>query len=178
MTLDELNAVALTKEEIADAVWDEATSGHVASGSFGRLVGTTWAAVFSGITSLLKIIQAIVRSDTPDATALGEINSGGGTFSSGAHSLKAQADLVAVRGTVHSSPAPTTAAIATQSGTHTIGHYNLSAVVFISGSMAGLVRKINGHTVPAGGVSLYTFDRELPAAPSSGDSFIVMAYVR
>ena len=89
MTLDELNAVALTKEEIADAVWDEATSGHEAAGSFGRLVGTTWAAVFSGITSLANWLRALTRSDTPDATALSEINDSGGTYAVATDSLEA-----------------------------------------------------------------------------------------
>ena len=178
MTLDELNAMALTKEEIADAVWDEQTDGHVAAGSYGRLIGTTWAALWAGITNLANWLRALARSSTPDSTALSEINLGGGTYAVATDSLEAQADLVAVRGTVHSSPSPTASAIATQGGTHTAGFYNLSAVVFTSGSLAGLVRKINGHTVPGGGVSLYTFDRDLPSAPSAGDSFIVMSYVR
>jgi hypothetical protein len=88
-TLDVAVDTLPTAAENADAVWDEGISGHEAAGSFGRLVGTTWAAVFSGITSLANWLRALTRSSTPDATALSEINTGGGTYAVGADSLEA-----------------------------------------------------------------------------------------
>jgi len=38
------------------------------------------ATILSGITSLANWLRAMLRSDTPDSTALAEINSGGGTY--------------------------------------------------------------------------------------------------
>jgi hypothetical protein len=74
---------------ITDAVWDEATSEHTASGSFGRFIGTTLATLWSGITSMANWLRALARSSTPDATALSEINSGGGTYDATTDSLEA-----------------------------------------------------------------------------------------
>lgn len=47
---------------------------------------------FTGITLLAKWLQTLSRSSTPDATALSEINSGGGTFSATTDSLQAIKD--------------------------------------------------------------------------------------
>lgn len=52
----------------------------------------TLAAQFSGITLLRNWLRAILRKDAPDATALSEINSGGGTYDATTDSLEAQKD--------------------------------------------------------------------------------------
>jgi len=55
----------LSVSGIADAVWDEAKSGHVAAGSFG--------AFFSGIASLASWL-GIIAGKTADASTLAEVN--------------------------------------------------------------------------------------------------------
>jgi len=67
----------------------------------GSLVTRIPAALFAGITSLGKWFQAFARSDTPDSTAIGEINAGGGDFSPPDQSLEAIAASAA-----GGSPAP------------------------------------------------------------------------
>jgi hypothetical protein len=62
-----------TPAEIADAVWDEATSGHTTAGTFGRLIGTTWVTLFNGITSLANWLGAIAGK-TADTSTRAEIN--------------------------------------------------------------------------------------------------------
>jgi hypothetical protein len=78
-----------TAAENGAATWNALTADHIAAGSFGRLVGTTWATLFSGITSLANWLRALTRSSTPDATALSEINTGGGTYAVATDSLEA-----------------------------------------------------------------------------------------
>lgn len=51
---------------------------------------TTLSAIFSGITSLANWLRAMTRTSTPDATALAEINSGGGSYVAAQHSLQAK----------------------------------------------------------------------------------------
>lgn len=52
------------------------------------------AVILSGITSLAKWLQALARKSTPDATALSEINSGGGTFNAATDSQEAIRDVL------------------------------------------------------------------------------------
>jgi hypothetical protein len=85
---------AMLPDGVADQVWDEATSGHTTNGTFGKLLGTTWGAVFSGITSLANWLRALARKSTADATALSEINTSGGTYSATTDSLEAQGTVL------------------------------------------------------------------------------------
>jgi hypothetical protein len=50
------------------------------------------ATILAGITSLAKWLRAFVRKDTPDSTALSEINSGGGAYSAATDSQEAIRD--------------------------------------------------------------------------------------
>ena len=52
------------------------------------------ATILAGITSLANWLRAAFRSDTPDATAISEINNGVGDFASAADSQEAIADAV------------------------------------------------------------------------------------
>lgn len=88
---------------IASAVW--ASAGRTLT-SYGTLVSDIWAAStaatasalttlankFEGITLLANWLRAMARSDTPDATALSEINDGVGDFSSSTDALEAIRD--------------------------------------------------------------------------------------
>lgn len=55
------------------------------------------AARFTGITSLAHWLRAAWRGDAPDATALGEINDGGGTYDASTDSQEAIRDRVNTR---------------------------------------------------------------------------------
>ena len=69
---------------------------------------TTIATILSGITSLPKWLRALFRKSTPDATALGEINSGGGTYDATTDSAEAMAEAIAtVDATAGSAPTAT-----------------------------------------------------------------------
>jgi hypothetical protein len=82
-----------TAASIAAAVWNALTASYTTANTFGKLIGTTWAAVFAGITSLAAWLRAGLRSSTPDATALSEINTGGGTYSATTDSQQAIRDV-------------------------------------------------------------------------------------
>lgn len=56
------------------------------------------AAVFSGMTSLANWLRAAIRKSTPDATALSEINTGGGTFDVTKHSQEAIGNQAIING--------------------------------------------------------------------------------
>ena len=100
VTLVPLSSAA-TDASIADAVWDEATSGHVTAGTFGALVAgiTTllsrigsWTG--TGRNTILGAFQALFRSDA-DATVPGDVNADLGSGAGGADnttdSMQAQA---------------------------------------------------------------------------------------
>lgn len=60
---------------IADAVWDEATAGHVATGTFGKLFADVWtsigAALATAVAAVKGVVDAIkVRTDTIGAATL------------------------------------------------------------------------------------------------------------
>lgn len=57
------------------------------------LLSRITSSLFSGITSLAAWLRILARNAGGDAGALGEVNSGGGTFISGAHSLQAHAEV-------------------------------------------------------------------------------------
>ncbi len=57
----------------------------------GNLVTRITSTLFSGITSLAKWMRAMLRSDAADATALSEINLGGGTYAEASHSQQGAA---------------------------------------------------------------------------------------
>lgn len=120
----------LTGAAAADAVWDEATSGHTASGSFGKLIGTTWAALFTGITSMANWLRALARSSTPDSTALSEINTSGGTYDATTDSLEATGTkLTSTAITVVSPTSSDDTVTIEQNRDYTAGSYALSWTV-------------------------------------------------
>lgn len=66
------------------------------------------AAILSGITSLPKWLRAMFRKSTADATALAEINSGGGSYDATTDSAEAMAEAIAtVDATAGSAPTAT-----------------------------------------------------------------------
>lgn len=56
------------------------------------------ASVFTGITSLSNWLRALLRKSTPDATALSEINTGGGAYDATTDSLEANRDNIGTAG--------------------------------------------------------------------------------
>ena len=92
-----ITATPPTTAAIADAVWDEAASGHVTSGTFGAYVGNLnsriTSTLFSGITSLSKWLGALAGK-TSDAATLTEIQAttAGATFDNTTDSLQAVRD--------------------------------------------------------------------------------------
>lgn len=97
---------APTVGEIAGAVWDEATSGHTTSGTFGKLVADLFtdtqalvtripAALFSGITSMAQWLGLIAGKQTGNSTARTELRAtgaGSGTFDETTDSTQAIRD--------------------------------------------------------------------------------------
>ena len=84
-----------TAAAIADAVFDEATADHTIAGTYGRLLGTTWKTLFSGITSLAEWLGLMAGKQAGDATARTEIRATGaasGTFLETTDSLEALRD--------------------------------------------------------------------------------------
>jgi hypothetical protein len=89
---------APTVGQIADAVWDEATSGHTTSGTFGEqlktdvdailadtttLLSRITSSLFSGITSMAQWLGLIAGKQTGNSTARTELRAtgaGSGTF--------------------------------------------------------------------------------------------------
>lgn len=92
----------LTAEEAADAVWDEASTGHTDAGKAGAAIWTTVpgiATVLSGITSLAAWLRGLARKDAMDGTAKSELNSGGGGYNETTDSQEAlDATLAAMKG--------------------------------------------------------------------------------
>jgi hypothetical protein len=98
----ELTARGMTSgwaEEVDAAALSAATAAGTAAAHATTLVGRITSTLFSGMTSLPNWLRALVRSSAPDATALSEINSGGGAYSAATDSLQANADAVAATGT-------------------------------------------------------------------------------
>jgi hypothetical protein len=70
------------------AVWTVATSTLTTAGSIGAAL-VALAGKFTGITVLANWLKAMIRSSTPDTTALAEINLTGGTYAVATDSLEA-----------------------------------------------------------------------------------------
>jgi hypothetical protein len=80
---------------VADAVWDEVSTGHTDAGKAGAAIWTTVpaiAAVLSGITSLASWLRGIARKDAMDSTAKTELNTGGGAYNETTDSQEALRD--------------------------------------------------------------------------------------
>lgn len=92
----DVNAKTLSAGAIA-SIWNALTSGMATAGSIGkRLVD-----LFAGMTSLSNWLGALAGKQTPDATALAEINAtgaGSGGFDAGTDSLEAVAITAAAGG--------------------------------------------------------------------------------
>lgn len=86
--LDNLDVAVSTRLSSATDPWAVALPGSYATGTAGKLLGTI-AATLAGIASLANWLRALVRKDTPDTTALAEINATGGTFAVTTDSLEA-----------------------------------------------------------------------------------------
>ena len=76
-----------TAAENATATWSVTLTALDALGA--TTVGKWFRTVLAGITSLAAWLRAGLRSSTPDATALSEINTGGGTYSATTDSQEA-----------------------------------------------------------------------------------------
>jgi len=150
-TLDVAVDTLPTAAENGAATWNALTANHIATGSFGKLVGTTWAAVFSGITSLANWLRALTRSSTPDATALTEINDSGGTYAVATDSLQAG-------GT-------TRAAIAAKTGSIGVGRVPLVSPVGAEGDITVLLH--GRYRSAAGAANTISTEVSSANAPSS-----------
>lgn len=86
-SVDALND--LNVSDVAGAVWNAAYADYAVVGSFGRLLGTTWRTLFTGVTSLASWLGALAGK-TADAATLAEINAttAGTTFDNALHSLE------------------------------------------------------------------------------------------
>jgi hypothetical protein len=77
---------------VAGAVWAAAKAGPFANGSIGEWL----AQLFSGMTSLPTWLRALARKDTPDTTAIAELNVTGGTYAPATDSLEAASEALAL----------------------------------------------------------------------------------
>jgi hypothetical protein len=73
-TTDSLEAIADTSAPsaavIADAVWDEARSGHVAAGSFGQGVASVQGNVTGSVASVTGSVNSVTTQVTADVTSV------------------------------------------------------------------------------------------------------------
>jgi hypothetical protein len=102
---------------------------------------TTIATILSGITSLPKWLRALFRKSTPDATALGEINSGGGTYDATTDSAEAMAEAIAAVDAIAGS-APT----ATEIWTHAQRSLTDGAIRVVSPFQSGSFAIVRGDS--------------------------------
>jgi len=88
-------------DKVADHVWDEPASAHTTLNSFGALLaliksaGDALALIFTGMTNLAQWLGAGFGKQTPNSTALTEINAtgaGSGTYSATTDSQEALRD--------------------------------------------------------------------------------------
>lgn len=83
-----ISAGVWSLDSMGEAIATQATLNAVGT-NVATLLSRITDTLFSGMTSLSNWLRTLARSSTPDATALAEINSGGGTFVSADDSLQA-----------------------------------------------------------------------------------------
>lgn len=80
-------------------------------------------------------------------------------------------DLIQLTATVNDA-SPTTTSFITTLGSATDSFYNGVLLVFTSGSLSGLARRISAYV---GSTKTVTLENALPAAPANGDAFSIIA---
>lgn len=156
-----------TAAAIADAVWDELQSGHVAAGSFGEIAteiasiltdtGTTLDGKIDTIDSNVDAIKVVTDALTSAAAA--KLATSAGTI---------------VTGTVSNAvTTPTTTVFAADDITEaTADHYNGRVIIFTSGALSGQATDISDYALDTGeGKFTVTAMTE---APANNDTFVII----
>ena len=169
----EIAAAVPTAGGIADAVWDEALSGHVAAGSAGKALSDAAAAAPPSAGSIADAVWDEALSGHVAAgsagKALGDAQSGvyiGGSTAAATNAARGFQGLVlgtAVTGTL------TATAFTTSLTEATNDHYNGRTLTFTSGALAGQMTTIVDYN---GGTKLVTV-AAMTEAPGNGDQFFI-----
>lgn len=172
--------------EIADAVWDELTTGHVVANSFGVLA-TSMSSTVTNIETKVDTVDSIVDAILVDTTEIGSAGSGltnvpwNSSWDSEVESECKDAlifyyldKIMQNVGSVDDNLSDaTTTYFKTNLGAAASGYYDDSIVSFITGSLSGQSKPIAsyGGSGDTGSISL---DEALTAAPSNGDQFVII----
>ena len=182
---------------IADAVYDEATSGHNNIGTFGELLGLVLTRT-GGIDDLptnAELATALAAADDAVLAAIAALNN----LSSAQAQAAAAAALTAydpptraeatsdvnsvlarlpvapyIAGSVDDAGATTTSFIGAAGLSATNDFYNGAVLAFTSGALQGLSRRITDYV---GSTRTFTFGVALPAAPANGVTFVILGYI-
>ena len=121
-----LTGLGASSTEIADAVWDEARSGHTTAGTFGEYVNADTISLDGNTGAVTQL-----------AASAGQI-------------------VIASVDTVTNGHTPTTTELQSDTVTEaTDDHYNGRVIIFTSGALAGQATAIQGYT-SVGGIGQFT----------------------
>jgi hypothetical protein len=181
--------------QIADAIWDEARSGHVAAGSFGQYVVTDAGSGLSSDASILlrptthslATIRGIendsvmtIAGVTNTATlinALNDIDGSAVTLHAGTHSnvtIQGVSNYLNLPGVTldGTSSAGSITGLVLTGGSGTTAFYDGQLVTITGGTGAGQARTILDYR---GDTNLATVTREFATAPDATSEFLVTA---
>jgi hypothetical protein len=170
-------ATAPTAAAVADAVWDEARSGHVAAGSFGErvLADTTYwngSAVATPTTAGVPEVDLTHWLGTaPNALVNGRPGVNLQRIDDNATASDNLRDfaLAMVPGTAITGTLTTTA-FTTSLTEATDDHYKEASISFRSGALAGQSRIVSSYN---GTTKTITVDEAFTDAPSNTDAFVI-----
>jgi len=188
-----------TASDIADAVWDEAQADHTTAGTFGLYLDQTVSTAGDGLT-VSAIVDGVwdepqIGHNTPgsfglyldsevsnasDGLTVQEIVDGvwdephsghnvGGTFGQDIRQIKE--GLIQVESSIND-PAATADQFDTNLTSAVDDFYRDKVISFISGSLQGQSRVIQGYT---GSSKTIILDESLTSAPADGDEFIILS---
>ena len=155
-----LASSAPSAASIADAVWDEATSGHTTGGTFGEQVKTDIDAILvdTSLTLPATTLTANVK----------EINGS----SDSADQLALSAGVIIVGEVDSTSFTPTTTQFVTDTGLATsINHYVGRIIIFTSGNLVGQAQEITAYM--DGSDKKFTTST-WTEAPANNDDFVII----
>jgi len=134
------------------------------------------AAVLSGITSLANWLRLTLCNSAPDATALAEVNTSGGTYD--ATKMSQQAMSLTGVPVIHAGTAQagTTGSITLDAGASAVDNlYQWEFIVLTGGTGAGQTRQMSSY---AGSTKVATVDPSWTVAPDNTSTFDVLPNIQ
>lgn len=176
--VDTLVASITTVDAVADAVWDEASAGHVTAGSFGEQVKTDIDAILVDTGTDIPATLATIAGylDTEVATTLAAVDTEVAAIkvvtdaltSAGAAKLALSAGTIVI-GAAAAGTLSTTA-MTTNLTEATDDHYNGRIVIWTSGVLINQATDITDYN---GTTKTLTFTA-VTEAPTAADTFIIV----